>query len=72
MTSDTTPNTRKTAMRSACTILSISSPSVESRRTPRIARERWIGTATETTSSPFSLRRCAVCGEPASALTISG
>ena len=57
-----TPKTRRIALRSAATILSMSPPSVDSSSTPSTARKRWIGTATETICSPFSLTRTIVAG----------
>ena len=72
MTSAATPKTRRIALRSAATILSMSPPSVDSISTPSTARKRWIGTATETISSPFSLTRTTVDGLPVSAFITSG
>ncbi len=53
LTSVATPKTRMIARRSAWTILSISPACVDSSNTPSTARKRWIGTATETISSPL-------------------
>ena len=48
------------AMRSEAMIASMSPPWVDSSSTPRTARKRWIGTATETIVSPCSLMRTTV------------
>ena len=65
-------DTRTMPQRSAATILSMSPPRVESSSTPSTARMRWIGTATETTSSPLSLTRTIGTEVPVSAVATSG
>ena len=57
-------NTRKIAQRSEAMMASMSPPWVESRSAPRMARNRSIGTATETIVSPFLLTRTTVLGLP--------
>ncbi len=72
LASAATPKTRRIALRSAATILSMSPPWVDSISTPSTARKRWIGTATETICSPCSLTRTTVAGLPVKAFITSG
>ena len=65
-------DTRTMPQRSAATILSMSPPRVESSSTPSTARMRCTGTATETTSSPFSLTRTMGTDVPVRADATSG
>ena len=72
VTSAATPKTRKMALRSAATILSMSPPWVDSISAPSTARKRCTGTATETIISPCSLTLTTVDGLPDSAPITSG
>ena len=65
-------DTRTMPQRSAATILSMSPPRVDSSSTPSTARMRWIGTATDTTSSPLSLILTMGTEVPVKAVATSG
>ena len=72
MTPAATRNTLTMASRSASTMSSMSAPCVDSMSAPRTARKRWIGTATETITSPRLLTRTMLACSPSSACDTSG
>ena len=72
VTAAATRKTRTMAIRSARTMASMSPPWVDSSNVPSTALNRWIGTATETISSPRWDTRTTLAGEPARAASTSG